>query len=75
MGSGGHALATWIALLLILNIFFLIKYVRSPFQKLLNAIVNPKISASGKTGFKKNLNVKKLRPWDIIIKVCFFDLK
>jgi len=67
MGSGGHALGTWIALLFILNMLFLIKYVRNPFQKLLNAIVNPKISASGKTGLKKNLQIKKIRPSDIII--------
>jgi len=53
MGSGGHALGTWIALLFILNMLFLIKYVRNPFQKLLNAIVNPKISASGKKAIKK----------------------
>ena len=65
MGSGGHALGTWIALLFILNMLFLIKYVRNLFQKLLNAIVNPKISASGKKAIKKN--IKKIRPWDTII--------
>jgi hypothetical protein len=66
MGSGGHALGTWIAPLFILNMLFLIKYVRNPFQKLLNAIVNPKISASGKKAIKK-IKIKKIRPSDIII--------
>ena len=60
MGSGGHALGTWIALLFILNMLFLIKYVRNLFQKLLNAIVNPKISASGKKAIKKSKKNKTL---------------
>ena len=38
----------------LLSFLFLIKYVRNPFQMLLNAIVNPKISASGKKAIKKN---------------------
>ena len=33
---------------------------------LLNAIVNPKISASGKRAIKK-IKIKKIRPSDIII--------
>jgi len=49
----------WIALLFILSLLFLIKCVRNPFQKLLNAIVNPKISASGKKAIKKKYKENK----------------
>ena len=51
----------------LLSFLFLIKYVRNPFQMLLNAIVNPKISASGKKAIKKKIKIKKIRPSDIII--------